>query len=197
MQYIQLMLVGSARDWLKSLPQSKYDSWDSFMEDFVKNFAVTCDRPATFEELQACKQRTNESLRSYIRRWTTIRNSVGTVSEDRAIDAFTQGLARRDFREALGREKPISIAQLMKVANEWADGEDSVRDKDRESPHHEHNSRSHRDDCDNDRRHKCKSHHYDYLDGAELMAAGYVDTRNECDHNGDHQDDHSRSQQDE
>ena len=47
MQYIQLMLVGSARDWFKSLPRSKYDSWDIFTEDFVKklrrNMRPSCD----------------------------------------------------------------------------------------------------------------------------------------------------------
>ena len=112
MQYIRLMLEGTARDWLKALPPSSYDSWDHFRRDFIKNFEPLCERPKTFEELRACTQRSDETLRSYIRRWTTIRNSVGAISEDRAMDAFIIGLARRDFKEALGREKPISMANL-------------------------------------------------------------------------------------
>jgi len=194
MQYIQLMLVGSARDWLKSKPRNAYDSWDDFTEDFVKNFAATCEWPATYEKLRACRQRSDESLRSYIRRWTTIRNSAGTVSEDRAIDTFTQGLARRDFQEALGREKPKSIAQLMKVANEWADGEDSVRDK-HESPRRD-SSWSHKDGHGNDRRKKRKTHHYDDADGADLVAAGYVDALDERARSGSRQDDRSGSRHD-
>ena len=47
------------------------------------------------------------------------------------------GLARRDFREALRHEKPRSITQLMKVANEWADVEDSVQNERHRSPHHD------------------------------------------------------------
>ena len=48
----------------------------------------------------------------------TVCNSVGVISEDRAIDAFTLGVSTRDLQEALGHEKPKSIAQLMKIANE-------------------------------------------------------------------------------
>ena len=98
MQYIRLMLEGIARDWLKALPPSKYDSWDHFRMDFIKNFEPLCERQKTFEELQACVQRSDEILRSYIRRWTEICNSVGVVSEYMAMDAFVMGLARRDFK---------------------------------------------------------------------------------------------------
>ena len=38
MQYLQLMMTGTARDWLKSLPEGSYDSWEHFREDFIKNF---------------------------------------------------------------------------------------------------------------------------------------------------------------
>ena len=127
MQYIQLMMEGTARDWLKSLTESYYDSWEHFKGDFIKYFEPLCDRPKTFEELRTCKQKSDESLRSYIRRWTTIRNSVGNVSEDRAIDAFKNGLWREDFKETLGREDPKTMAALMVLATKWADGEDSVR----------------------------------------------------------------------
>ena len=143
MQYIRVMLKGTARDWLKALPPSSYDSWDHFCRDFIKNSEPLCDRPETFEELRACTQRSDETLRSYIRRWTAIRNSVGVISEDRAMDAFIMGLARRDFKEALGREKPTSMANLIKIATEWADGEDSVRATRASSPR-DSRSRSHR-----------------------------------------------------
>ena len=43
------------------------------------------------------------------------------------IDVFIQGIARRDFREFLGRQKPQTVAILLKIVNEWADGEDLAR----------------------------------------------------------------------
>ena len=88
MQYIQLMPEGTARDWLKALPPSSYDSWEDFSRDFIKNFEPLAVRPKTFEELRSCIQIPDETLRAYIRRWTEIRNSVKTTSEDMVIDAF-------------------------------------------------------------------------------------------------------------
>ena len=41
MQYVQLMLVGSARTWLQNLPPNSFSSWDQFEDAFVKNFLGT------------------------------------------------------------------------------------------------------------------------------------------------------------
>jgi hypothetical protein len=45
---------------------------------------------------------------------------------ERAIDVFRDGLIRRDFKEELGRCKPKTVDHLMSLANEWANGEDSI-----------------------------------------------------------------------
>ena len=73
------MLEGTTRDWLKSLPEGANDSWDHFKEDFIKYFDPLCERSKRFEELRACWHKTDEKLRSYIRRWASIRNSVGAI----------------------------------------------------------------------------------------------------------------------
>jgi hypothetical protein len=39
---------------------------------------------------------------------------------ERAIDAFQDGLFRRDFKEELGRCKPKTIDHLMSLAKKWA-----------------------------------------------------------------------------
>jgi hypothetical protein len=60
---------------------------------------------------------------------------VENISPERAIDAFRDGLIRRDFKEELGRCKPKTVDHLMSLANEWADGEDSI-----EAPRSRHRS---------------------------------------------------------
>jgi hypothetical protein len=58
-----------------------------------------------------------------------IKNLVKDVSNERAIDALTQGIRRADFIEEMGRIKPRTIAELIEVANRFADGEDAYHKK--------------------------------------------------------------------
>jgi hypothetical protein len=70
-------------------------------------------------------QRKGEALRSYIQRWSIIKNSAEDVFDERAVDAFASGLRRSDLVEELGRTKPKMVSELMEVANRFADGEDA------------------------------------------------------------------------
>jgi hypothetical protein len=73
-------------------------------------------------------------LRSYIQRWSVIKNSAEDISDERAIDAFTAGLRRSDLVEELERTKPRIVSELMEVANRFADGEDAYNNKRGRSP---------------------------------------------------------------
>jgi hypothetical protein len=72
------------------------------------------------------EQQTGETLRSYISSWLNLRNTDKNISLERGINAFWDGLIQWDFRETLGRAKPKTIDHLMSLANEWADGKDSI-----------------------------------------------------------------------
>jgi hypothetical protein len=69
-------------------------------------------------------QRKDKTLRSYIQRWSIIKNSAEDVSDERAVFAFLAGLRCSDLVEELGRTKPRTISELIEVANRFADGED-------------------------------------------------------------------------
>jgi hypothetical protein len=84
--------------------------------------------------VKACTQKPGESLCSYIQRWSVIKNLAEDVSDKKAIDAFTVGLSRADFIEAMDRIKPKIVAELMDVANRFADGEDVYHNKRTRSP---------------------------------------------------------------
>jgi hypothetical protein len=79
-------------------------------------------------------QRKDETLRSYIQRWSIIKNSVEDVSDERAVDAFSAGLRRSDLVEELGRTRPRTVSELMEIANRFADGEDAYNNKRARSP---------------------------------------------------------------
>src|SRR3954470_19309118 len=146
-------------------------SWEELAYSFVRNFKGTSKRPASIEEIRACTQRTGESIRSYILRWSNIKNSAAHISEERTIDAFKEGIKRPDFKEELGRVKPKTLDHLMYIANRWADGEDSV-----------HRAHSEEEDDYGQRRElrsKRRSHVYDDRDGPDMVTAGYADRRND------------------
>jgi hypothetical protein len=74
-------------------------------------------------------QRRNETLRSYIQRWSVIKNSAEDVFDERAIDAFSARLRCSDLVEEVGRIKPTTMSELMEVANRFTDGEDAYNNK--------------------------------------------------------------------
>jgi hypothetical protein len=89
-------------------------------------------------------QRRYETLRSYIQRWSVIKNSAEDVSDERAIDAFSVGLRRSDLIEEIGRIKPRTVSELMEVANRFANGEDAYNNKRGRSPEVDKTSRQRR-----------------------------------------------------
>jgi hypothetical protein len=95
-------------------------------------------------------QRRYETLRSYIQRWSVIKNSAEDVSDERAIDAFSARLHRSDLVEEVGRIKPRTVSELMEVANRFADGEDAYNNKGGRSPEVDKTSRQRRRYCNGD-----------------------------------------------
>jgi hypothetical protein len=89
-------------------------------------------------------QKKDEILRSYIQRWSVIKNSAEDVSDERAIDAFSAGLRRSDLVEEVGRTKPTIVSKLMEVANRFADEEDAYNNKRGRSPEVDRASRQRR-----------------------------------------------------
>jgi hypothetical protein len=74
-------------------------------------------------------QRKGETLRSYIQRWSIIKNSTEDVSDERAVDAFLAGLSRSDLVEELGRSRPKTVSELIEIASRFTDGEDAYNNK--------------------------------------------------------------------
>jgi hypothetical protein len=144
MQRLQLHLTGAARSWLNTLPDESIGSWGELESQFTRNFCSTYKRPASLEEVKACVQKKDETLRSYIQRWSIMKNSAEDVSDERAIDAFSEGLRRSDLVEEIGRIRPTTVAELMEQANKFADGEDAYNNKKGRSPEVDRISRQRR-----------------------------------------------------
>jgi hypothetical protein len=119
---------------LSKLEKETIGSWEELTKQFTSNFKSTYKRPASIEEVKACVQQRNETLRAYIQRWSIIKNSAVKVLDERAIDAFTLRLRQGDLVEEMGRIKPKTVSDLMDIAKRFADGEDGCNNKRTRSP---------------------------------------------------------------
>src|SRR3954467_12683033 len=90
-------------------------------------------------------------MRSYVARFTKILKEAVSISVDRAVNAFREGIRQESHIEELGRRKPKTVTELMEIANGWADGEDLAR-----------RSRPRENDDDHSRREKDSSKRQDY-----------------------------------
>jgi hypothetical protein len=135
---------GAARSWLSTLPNDSIGSWGELESQFTRNFRLTYKRPVSLEEIKPCVQRRDETLRSYIQRWSIIKNSAKDVSDEQAVDAFSASLHSSDLVEELGRTSPRTVSKLMEVANRFTDGEDVYNNKRAHSPEVDSASRQRR-----------------------------------------------------
>jgi hypothetical protein len=102
---------------LSKLEKETIGSWEDLTKQFTSNFRSTYKRPTSIEEVKACVQQRDETLRAYIQKWSLIKKLAIEVLDERAIDAFVIGLRRRDLVEEMGRIKPKTVSELMDVAS--------------------------------------------------------------------------------
>jgi hypothetical protein len=167
MQSLQLHLTGAARSWLSKLEKETIGSWEELTKQFTSNFKLTYKRPTSIEEVKACVQQRGETLRTYIQRWSLIKNSAVEVLDERAIDAFIIGLRRGDLVEEIGRIKPKIVSDLMDVANRFTDGEYACNNKCTRSLEYDRGNR-YGGQCR-------RSRNYDNYGSHSQVAAGYKD----------------------
>ena len=65
-RYAPLMLQGSARSWLNSLPSNNINCWQDFDDAFVRNFIGTYERPGRPRNLALYVQGKDEPLKDYL-----------------------------------------------------------------------------------------------------------------------------------
>ena len=84
-----------------------------------------CTRPSTKHDLNRIDQKPSELLRSYIRCFSEMRNSIPNITEAEVITAFIRGLHHRELRSKFNRKPPTGIGKMITTANQYADAKGS------------------------------------------------------------------------
>jgi hypothetical protein len=74
--FLPMALSGVARSWLINLPEGSIHSWDQLCAMFIRNFQGTYERSSTAETLKTIKQKHDESLHDYVKRFYNARNDI-------------------------------------------------------------------------------------------------------------------------
>jgi hypothetical protein len=125
-QYLPIFLADTARAWLEYLPSDTIHSWSDLQDVFVGNFQATYERPGNSWDLKNCWQKTDESLRDYVRRFSKRCNELPDVDDADVIGAFLSGTTCETLVHKLGCLKPRTVSELLDVATRHASGEDAV-----------------------------------------------------------------------
>nr|AAM00949.1 Putative retroelement [Oryza sativa Japonica Group]AAP52913.1 retrotransposon protein, putative, Ty3-gypsy subclass [Oryza sativa Japonica Group] len=116
--YLPVALADSARSWLHGLPRGTIGSWAELRDHFIANFQGTFERPGTQYDLYNVIQKSGESLRDYIRRFSEQRNKISDITDDVIIAAFTKGIRHEELVGKFGRKPPRTVKLMFEKAND-------------------------------------------------------------------------------
>ncbi|WKA05482.1 hypothetical protein VitviT2T_023446 [Vitis vinifera] len=98
-----LSLSGTAQRWFASLESSRRRTWDDLAQEFLRQFSFNTVVDVSRRELEALRQRTEESVSSFISRWRgKIAEIVDRPSERDQIQMVLRSLQPRIARHVVG-----------------------------------------------------------------------------------------------
>jgi hypothetical protein len=108
--YLPIVLGQDALQWLRHLPRHCIDDWSDFSRRFTANFQSLSDKPAQPWDLKSIKRRGDETLRSYLKRFQTMRNRIPEVAEAAVIEDFYRGPTTRPSSAPYYRRRRLPLS---------------------------------------------------------------------------------------
>ena len=85
----------------------------------MQNFKGTVKQPPRQEDLKTCMQ-SRKTLSEYVVWWTKLYNQIGNVADNMVVRYFQDGIRHEDLNKAVHFDKPMTVAQLLELANKYA-----------------------------------------------------------------------------
>jgi hypothetical protein len=89
--YLPIVLGQDALQWLRHLPRHCIDDWGDFSRQFITNFQSLADKSTQPWDLKSIRRQNDETLRSFLKRFQTMRNLIPEVTEASIIQYFYRG----------------------------------------------------------------------------------------------------------
>jgi hypothetical protein len=126
--YLPIVLGQDVLQWLRHLPRHYIDDWSDFSRRFTANFQSLFDKPAQPWDLKSIKRRGDETLRSYLKRFQTMRNRIPEVAEAAVIEDFYRGSNDSTFTRTILQKAPTTSEQLFREADLYITADERAQD---------------------------------------------------------------------
>jgi hypothetical protein len=126
--YLPIILGQDALQWLWHLPWHCIDDWSDFSRCFIANFQSLSDKLTQPWDLKSIRRRGDETLRSYLKRFQTMRNRIPEVAEAAVIEDFYQGSNDSAFVRAIIQKALTTSEQLFREADLYITTDERAQD---------------------------------------------------------------------
>jgi hypothetical protein len=104
------------------------DDWSDFSRCFIANFQYISDKPAQPWDLKSIRRRGDKTVRSYLKRFQTMRNHIPEVVEAAVIEDFYRGSNNSAFVRAILLKAPTTSEQLFREADLYVTADECAQD---------------------------------------------------------------------
>ena len=123
--YLPIILMPTTMNWFTSLARDSIRSWEELKKVFTDNYMATCTLPGTKHDMNRIYQKPSELLRSYIRHFSKMRNSIPNITKAEVITAFVRGLHHCDLHSKFNHKPPKGIGEMITTADQYANVEEA------------------------------------------------------------------------
>lgn len=117
MAYLLIVLGQDALQWLWHLPHHCIGHWADFYDRFVANFQSLFDKPAQSWDLKYVRRKNDESLRSFLKCFQSMRNRIPDISNAAVIEDFYRGSHDVVFVCVILQKASTTSEQLFREAD--------------------------------------------------------------------------------
>ncbi|XP_073312535.1 uncharacterized protein [Primulina huaijiensis] len=122
-------LVNSAQRWFEGLVPQSVSCFEDFQKLFLHQFSSSKKYKKTAFSLFEVKQRQDETLRAYLKRFNRAALDVPTCAPETKTTAFMQGLWEGDFFRSLTKKLPGNFEDLLSHAEKYINMEEAQNQK--------------------------------------------------------------------
>jgi hypothetical protein len=126
--YFPIVLGQDVLQWLRHQPRHCIDDWSDFSRRFTANFQSLSDKLTQPWDLKSIKRRGDETLRSYLNRFQTMRNRIPEVAEAAVIEDFYKGSNDSAFIRTILQKAPTTSEQLFREADLYITTDERAQD---------------------------------------------------------------------